>query len=114
MPNDTAKYKPITCYQCGEPFRAYTFNDVWDMQIDGKLHKVPLYSVPCMRCDSCDLAVIDGGSDDQIEWSYKKYIRENGLATPWLLFRRRIRRVMLRWHDRWNYWVYKQFYAQKQ
>jgi len=105
MPKDTAKYKPICCYRCGEPFRVYTFNDVWDMSIDGKLHKVPLFAVPCMRCDACDIAVIDGGSDEAIEWAYKRYIKGNGLNTPWRRFRRGLRRLWFRVYDRWNWYV---------
>jgi hypothetical protein len=108
MPKDTATYKPVTCYQCGDTMRAYTFKDVWDMRIDNVLHKVPLYSVPCMRCDACDIAVTDGGSDEAIEWSYKRYIREQGLNTPWLRCRRYLRRLRLRIYDRYN-WYRLQF-----
>ena len=113
MPSDTAKYKPVCCYCCGEPFRAYTFSDVWDMRIDGKMHKVPLYAVPVMRCDKCDIAVTDGGSDEQIAWSYKEYICAHGLNTPWLRFRRWVRRRVLRMHHRWDYWVFKTFYKKR-
>ena len=105
MPQDTAKYKPVRCYQCGETFRTYTFSEVWDMRIDGKMHKVPLFAVPCMRCDACDIAVTDGSSDEAIQWAYKKYIRENGLNTPWLRFRRWVRRQCVRVYYRWNWYV---------
>ena len=105
MPSDTAKYKPVCCYRCGEPFRTYTFSDVWDMRIDGKIHKVPIYAVPCMRCDACDIAVTDGGSDETISWAYKKYIREHGLNTPWLLACRWVRRRCRIAHDRWNWYM---------
>lgn len=111
---DTAKYKPLTCYQCGETMRSYTFNDVWDMRVDGKLHKVPVLHVPCHRCDACDIAVTDGGSDDSIVWSYQKYLNERGLNTPWLRLRRFVRRRLLRQYDRWNYWVFKTFYKKDQ
>lgn len=114
MPRDTAKYKPVKCYQCGGTMRSYTFNDVWDMRIDGKLHAVPVKCVPCHRCDECDIAVTDGGSDEAIEWSYKRYIKEHGLDTPWHLFRRWLRRKWLRQSDRWNYWVFKTFYKKEQ
>jgi hypothetical protein len=107
---DTAKYKPLTCYQCGDTMKSYSFNDVWDMRIDGKLHRVPVWSVPCHRCDACDIAVIDGNSDDQIMWSYNKYVHDSGLDTPWLLVRRFVRRRLLRLRDRWDFWVYKTFY----
>lgn len=103
--SDTAQYKPVCCYQCGETFRTYTMKDVWDMRIDGVLHKVPVLAVPVMRCDACDLAVVDGSSDDAIMWSYKKYLREQKLNTPWLRFRRGLRRLWFRVYDRWNWYV---------
>jgi len=105
MPSDTAKYKPVRCYRCGEPFRSYTFSDIWDMRIDGKIHKVPIYAVPCMRCDACDIAVTDGGSDETISWAYKKYIREHGLNTPWLRACRWVRRRLSCYRDRWNWYM---------
>lgn len=104
MPTDAAKYRPVRCYQCGEPFRAYTFSEVWDMRIDGKMYAVPLFAVPCMRCDACDIAVTDAGSDEAIQWAYKKYIRENGLNTPWLRFRRWVRRQCVRAYDRYSWY----------
>lgn len=104
MPSDGAKYKPVCCYRCGEPFRSYTFSDVWDMRIDGVLHKVPIYAVPCMRCDACDIAVTDAGSDEAISWAYKKYIREHGLNTLWLRTCRWIRRRCRIAYDRYNWY----------
>lgn len=101
----TCVYRPVCCYQCGEPFRAYTFKDVYDMRIDGKIHQVPVYAVPCLRCDACDIAVTDAGSDDAVQWSYRKYLNENGLNTPWLRFRRWLRRQRLRVYDRWNWYM---------
>jgi len=92
VPQDTAKYRPVVCYQCGETLLAYTFKDVWDMRIDNVMHKVPIYSVPCYRCDACDIAITDGGSDEAISWAYKKYLNDNNLNTPWLRFRRMLRR----------------------
>jgi hypothetical protein len=83
------------------------------MRIDGKMHKVPLTAVPVMRCDACDIAVTDGGSDEQIAWSYREYLRANGLNTPWLRFRRWVRRDVVRTYHRWNYWIFKTFYQQK-
>lgn len=101
----TCTYRPICCYQCGETMRAYTFKDVYDMRIDGKVHRVPVYAVPCLRCDACDLAITDSGSDEAVQWSYKQYINKNGLNTPWLRFRRWCRRQRLRVYDRWNWYL---------
>lgn len=111
---DTAKYKPIKCYQCGETMRSYLFHDVWDMRVDGKICKVPLWNIPCHRCDTCDIAVTDGGSDDAIVQSYKQYLKDNNLNTPWLLVRRFVRKQIWRVRDRWNYWTYKTFYKKKE
>jgi len=94
MKTDTAKYKPVCCYGCGKPFLAYTFSDTRNMRIDGKMYAVPVFAVPCMRCDDCNIAVTDGSADEAIEWAYKKYICENRLDTPWLRFKR--------WIIRWS------------
>ena len=102
---DTAKYKPVCCYGCGKPFRAYTFSDTWNMRIDGKMYAVPVFAVPCMRCEDCNIAVTDNGSDEATQWAYKKYIRENGLNTPWLRFWRWVRRRRWRMYDRWNWYM---------
>ena len=93
---DTATYKPICCYQCGEPFIACTFKDVWTMTVDGKKHQVPLYAVPCMRCVTCDLAVIDGSSDEIIQYCYIQYCKAHGLYTPWRRFCRWLRALWWR------------------
>ena len=105
LKNPACVYRPICCYQCGEPFRAYTFKDVYDMRIDGKVHQVPVYAVPCLRCDACDIAVTDAGSDEAVQWSYRKYLNENGLNTPGLRLRRWLRRQRLRVYDRWNWYM---------
>lgn len=110
---DTCKYKPVRCYQCGETMRAYTFSDTWKMQVDGKLHPIPLFAIPCHKCDSCAISVVDGSSDEQIMWCYKKYLDDNGLNTTYLQIRRWIRRRILRVRDRWNYWVFKTFYKKE-
>ena len=70
MNTDTAKYKPVCCYGCGKPFLAYTFSDTRNMRIDGKMYAVPVFAVPCMRCDDCNIAVTDGSADEAIEWAY--------------------------------------------
>jgi hypothetical protein len=113
MTEKTAIYKPVCCYQCGETMRSYTFKDVYKMRIDGKIHRVPVLAVPCTRCDACDIAVTSSDSDEAIMWSYNQYIKEHRLDTPWLLFRRWVRRQWLRQYDRWNYWVFKTFYKQE-
>lgn len=105
MPNDTAQYRPVTCYQCGETMHAYWFNDIWNMRIDGQIHKVPVKHVPCHRCETCDIAVTDGGSDEAVVWSYNKYLKENGLNTPWLRIQRWCRKRVQRWIDWYNWYT---------
>lgn len=102
---DRIKYKPVRCYRCGETFRTYTFNDVWKMRIDGKLHDVPVIAVPCMRCDTCDLSVTDAGSDEAVQWSRQHYMKLHGLNTPWLRFKRWVLRQGQRIRDRWNWYT---------
>ena len=96
----TARYKPICCYECGNPFLTYQFSDTWKMRIDNVLHDVPVYAVPCMYCKECNISVTDGGSDEAIQWAYRKYINEHGLNTPYL----RGRRWLRRWFSRLQYW----------
>jgi len=79
---------------------ASSFNDTWAMRVDGVLHQVPLWSVPCSYCEKCDIAVTDGGSDEAIQWSYNKYLNEAGLNTPYLRVRRWLRRRVLCIRDR--------------
>lgn len=106
MPKDTAVYKPLRCYQCGDIMRSYWFNDVCVMRIDGKKHNVPVKRVPCHRCDTCDIAVTDGSSDEAFQLAYKEYLCSAGLNTPWLVFKRWVRRRCCIIRDRWNwYWL---------
>lgn len=102
---NTAKYQPVRCWRCGSPYRAYEFSDTWNMRIDGKIHAVPVFAVPCMRCDDCNIAVTDGGSDEMIQWAYNKYLNAHGLNTPRLRVKRWFRRQYLRVCDRWNWYV---------
>lgn len=100
-------YKPIRCYRCDEPFTAAQFSDIWDMRVDGVLHKVPLHAVPCMYCAKCDVSVTDGGSDEQIMWCYKQYITDAGLNTPRHRVFRWFRRQYLRMQDRWVLFTFR-------
>lgn len=101
---DTAKYKPVTCYQCGEPMIAARFKDVYTMRIDGEPHQVPVYSVPCMQCVPCDIALVDGSSDEVIHHWYVDYCKKNGLWTPWHRLRRWVRRQRERLYYRLERW----------
>lgn len=101
---DTAKYRPVKCYQCGAPMTACTFDDVWTMRIDGQQHEVPIYSVPCMRCEPCDLATTDAGSDEAIQHWYVEYCKKNGLWTSWRRFRRWVRSRFVRIYNRYQWW----------
>jgi hypothetical protein len=75
---------------------AYTFKDVWKMNIDGRLYDVPLKNVPCLKCMPCEICVVDGTSDEAIYQAYVAFCRANGLYTPW----HRARRAIRRWSQR--------------
>jgi hypothetical protein len=102
-----AKYKQIKCHRCGEPFTAAQFSEVWDMRVDGVLHKVPLHAIPCMYCTKCDISVVDGCSDEQIMWCYGQYITKNGLNTPRHRVFRWFRRQYLRIQDSWTLFFFR-------
>lgn len=101
---DTAKYRPVVCHRCGEPMIACTFKDVWTMRIDGQQHQVPIWSIPCMRCVPCDIALTDGGSDEVIQYWYIQYCKEHGLWTPWRRFCRWVRSRFRLIRDRYWWW----------
>lgn len=107
---DTATYKPDTCYRCGGQMGLFTLKDTWKMRIDGVLHVVPVFSIPCRKCLSCGTSVLDGTSDEMIEWCRIKYLNEAGLNTRWHKVRRWVRRRIQSYRDRWSFWVYKTFY----
>jgi hypothetical protein len=77
------KYRDFCCYKCGEPMRAATLSDVWDMRVDGKLHAIPVTNIPCNRCPACDVYTIDESSDAVVQYCYWKYVEENKLNTVW-------------------------------
>jgi hypothetical protein len=108
--NDTALYKPETCIHCGGQMGLFKLKDTWHMRIDGTLHNVPVFSVPCQRCLQCRTTVFDGTSDEIIERCRIKYLNENGLNTRRHKVRRWIRRRLLCYRDRWNLWLYRTFY----
>ena len=109
-PRDTATYKPDTCYRCGGQMGAFTLKDTWQMRVDGVLHSVPVFAVPCKKCLSCDVCVLDGTSDEPIHWCLQRYLDAQGLNTRWHKVRRWICRRVSCYRDRWNYWVYRTFY----
>jgi hypothetical protein len=97
------KYKPCTCYQCGGNLLACRFNDIWDLRIDNVQYAVPLYSVPCMYCESCNISLTDDGSDEVIGYWRKKFMDDHGLNTPYLRFRRWVRSEIWAWQIwHWN------------
>lgn len=110
---DTAIYKSDTCYRCGGQMALFTLKDVWKMRIDGDLHSVPVFAIPCRKCLSCGTVILDGTSDEPVEWCRNKYLTERGLNTWRHKLRRSIRRRILRYRDRWNYFVYRMFCAKQ-
>ena len=108
---DTATYKPDVCYRCGGQMGAFSLKSTWQMRIDGKLHAVDVFAVPCKKCLACDVCVLDGTSDEAVQWCVQQYLDAKGLNTRWHKLRRWFRRRVQRYRDRWNYWVYKTFYS---
>ena len=98
-----SKYKMIPCHRCDEPMLAATFSDTWNMRVDGKLHQVPLHNVPCFYCKPCDISVVDGSSDEVIQYWYTKYINAKGLNT----WRHRLWRVIMRQLRLLESWFYR-------
>jgi hypothetical protein len=96
----TVDYKPVNCHRCKLPMVACEMSTVYDMRVDGVLHKVPVSSVPCAYCTACDVSVIDQCADEAIQRAYHKYITEAGLNTPYLRIRRWIRRRVLGFWNR--------------
>ena len=107
----TRKYKAIHCYQCGEPMQSGTFTEVWDMRIDNKMHKVPVYAVPCHRCPDCNIDLTDDSSDAVIQHWYVEYLNANNLNTPCLRLRRAVRRLWHRIESRYNLWQLRRMKA---
>jgi len=105
------KHKPVRCYQCDAPMTSWMFNDVWDMRIDNKLHKVPVFAVPCHRCVPCDIEVVDGASDEIIHHWYVEYLNANNLNTPYLRFRRWLRAWKNRLVCRYDLWQLRRMKA---
>jgi hypothetical protein len=111
--NDTATYKPDLCYRCGGQMGLFSLKDTWKMNVDGVLHAVPVHSVPCLRCLNCNTTVLNGWSDEYVVWCLNKYLDQRGLNTRWHKVRRWVRRRLLCYRDRWDFWVYKTFYKEK-
>jgi hypothetical protein len=112
--NDTATYKPDLCYRCGGQMGLFSLKDTWKMNVDGVLHAVPVHSVPCLRCLNCNTTVLNGWSDEYVVWCLNKYLDQRGLNTRWHKVRRWVRRRLLCYRDRWDFWVYKTFYKGKE
>lgn len=107
---DTATYKPETCHRCGGQMGSFSLKDTWKMNIDGVLHNVPVFAIPCRRCLTCNTTILGQDSDEPTLWCLNRYLDQQGLNTRWHKTRRWIRRRVLRYRDRWDYWVYKTFY----
>jgi hypothetical protein len=101
--SSTATYKPQQCHRCGGNMGLFTLKDTWKMRVDGVLHDVPVFSIPCQKCLDCGVALLDGTSDETVLWCYNKYLENNGLNTRWHKVQRWFRRRILRIRDRWNY-----------
>jgi hypothetical protein len=107
---DTATYKHDTCYQCGGQMGSFTLKDTWKMRIDGALHQVPVYSVPCLKCLSCGTTVLNGTSDEMVHYCYVQYCKEHGLWTRWHRFCRWVRHRL--WVYQCRYWWYQLKFSQ--
>jgi hypothetical protein len=101
---DTATYKPELCYRCGGQMGVFTLRDTWKMRVDGNLHNVPVYAIPCKKCLSCDTCVLDGTFDEPVLWCLNQYLDKQGLNTRWHKLRRWFRRRVQRYRDRWNWY----------
>lgn len=110
---DTATYKPDTCYRCGGQMGLFSLKDTWKMRVDGALHQVPVYAVPCLKCLNCGVTLLNGWSDEHVLWCLNKYLDKQGLNTRWHKVRRWVRRRIECYRDRWSYWVYKTFYKKR-
>lgn len=111
---DTATYKPDLCHCCGGQMGVFRMKDTWKMRVDGVLHEVPVFAIPCMKCLDCGVALIDGCSDDVVLYCLNKYLDQRGLNTRWHKARRWVRRRLSCYRDRWDFWVYKTFYKGKE
>ena len=109
----TAVYKPDTCYRCGGQMGAFTLKDTWQMRIDGAMHAVPVFAIPCHKCLKCGMVGLGQDSDEPMLWCVDKYLDAKGLNTRWHKVRRWIRRRVLFHRDRWSYWAYKTFYKKE-
>lgn len=89
---------------------AFTLRDTWKMRIDGVMHDVPVFAIPCRKCLQCDTCVLDGTFDEPLLWCVDRYLDAKGLNTRWHKMRRWIRRRVLFYRDRFSFWVYKTFY----
>ena len=94
------EYKHLKCYSCGQPMLASSFNDTYAMRVEGVLHQVPVWSVPCAYCTACDVSITSSDSDEAVMWSYNKYLTDAGLNTTYLRARRFVRRLVLGVRDR--------------
>ena len=102
---DTATYKPDLCYCCDGQMGLFSLKDTWKMNVDGKLHNVPVFSVPCLKCLDCGNVLLNGWSDEHIVWCLNKYLDKQGLNTRWHKVRRAIRRRIQSYCDRWNWYM---------
>lgn len=110
---DTAEYKLDLCHRCGGQMGVFHLKDTWKMRVDSVLHDVPVFAIPCMKCLDCGIAVLYSSSDDAVRWCLNKYLDQRGLNTRWHKARRWVRRRLLCYRDRWDFWVYKTFYKEK-
>jgi hypothetical protein len=88
----------------------FTLRDTWQMRVDGVLHDVPVFAIPCLKCLDCNVSVLNGWSDEPVMWCLNQYLTKQGLNTRWHKARRWVRRRIQCVSDRYQYWVYKTFY----
>jgi len=83
------------------------WSGVVQMRIDGVLHPVPIHGVPVDKCETCEIALIHSGTDESIQYFYKKYMDTKGLNTrrhKFVRFCRRMCRKVEWWFYNRPYW----------
>ena len=103
----TATYRPDTCFRCDGQMGSFTLKDTWKMRIDGQLHDVPVYAIPCLKCldPDCDTTVMSGTSDEPVHHCYVQYCKKNGLWTRRRRFWRWVRHRLWVYECRYNWYM---------
>ena len=88
-------YRIWTCLVCGGKMCAAERSGTVRVRFDDKLHAVPMYHMPCQKCESCDWYTTDASADEHYVYFCNKYLNEKGLNT----WRHKLVRAFKR---RWN------------